>query len=59
MKVVSSVMPLRLNRYVMDSLIDWDDVPRNPVYQINFPQRGMLDDADFARVADLMKRDAG
>ena len=58
MKVVSSVLPFRSNRYVMDSLIDWDNVPRDPVYQITFPQRGMLDDADFDRVADLMKRDA-
>ncbi len=58
MKVVSSVLPFRSNGYVMDSLIDWDDVPRDPVYQITFPQRGMLDEADFDRVADLMKRDA-
>ena len=58
MKVVSSVLPFRSNRYVMESLIDWDNVPADPVYQITFPQRGMLDDGDFDRVADLMKRGA-
>ncbi len=58
MKVVSSVLPFRSNRYVMDSLIDWDNVPADPVYQITFPQRGMLEEGDFDRVADLMKRDA-
>ena len=57
MKVVSSVLPFRSNRYVMDSLIDWDDVPADPVYQITFPQRGMLEEGDFDRVADLLKRD--
>ena len=56
MKVVSSVLPFRSNRYVMDSLIDWDNVPHDPVYQITFPQRGMLEDADFDRVAELLKR---
>ena len=58
MKVVSGVLPFRSNRYVMESLIDWDNVPDDPVYQITFPQRGMLDERDFDRVADLMKRGA-
>ena len=58
MRVVSSVLPFRSNRYVMDSLIDWDNVPADPVYQITFPQRGMLEDADFDRIADLLKREA-
>ena len=58
MRVVASVLPFRSNRYVMDSLIDWDNVPGDPVYQITFPQRGMLDESDFDRVADLLKRDA-
>ena len=56
MRVVSSVLPFRSNRYLMDNLIDWDNVPDDPVYQITFPQRGMLDDRDFGRVADLLKR---
>ncbi len=58
MRVVSSVLPFRSNRYVMDHLIDWDNVPDDPVYQITFPQRGMLEEEDFRQIADLLKHDA-
>ncbi len=58
MRVVSSVLPFRSNRYVIDQLIDWDRVPDDPVFQITFPQRDMLDENDFANVADLLKREA-
>ncbi len=58
MRVVSSVLPFRSNRYVIENLIDWDRVPDDPLYQITFPQREMLRDEDFARMADLVARDA-
>ena len=58
MRVVSSVLPFRSNRYVIENLIDWDRVPDDPLYQITFPQRAMLKDEDFARMADLVTRDA-
>ena len=40
MGVVSTVLPFKTNRYVIDHLIDWERVPEDPVYQITFPQRG-------------------
>ena len=52
MKVVSAVLPFRTNRYVIEHLIDWDRVPDDPVYKLVFPQRGMLGDGDFRRIAD-------
>ena len=58
MRVVSAVLPFRTNRYVIDHLIDWDRVPDDPVYRLVFPQRGMLEDGDFRRVADLVVRGA-
>ncbi len=58
MRVVSSVLPFRTNRYVIEHLIDWDRIPDDPLYQLVFPQRGMLADEDFGRVADLMVREA-
>ena len=57
MRVVSSVLPFRSNRYVIDNLIDWDRVPDDPVFQLTFPQTGMLDEDDFLSVADLLHRD--
>ena len=58
MKVVSSVLPFRTNRYVLENLVDWDKVPEDPIYQLSFPQTGMLAEEDFDLVADLLKRDA-
>ncbi|MCY4190284.1 MAG: hypothetical protein OXD42_02975, partial [Rhodospirillaceae bacterium] len=57
MRVVSAVLPFRTNRYVIENLIDWNRIPDDPVYKIVFPQRGMLEDDDFRRIADLLLRE--
>ena len=54
---VSAVFPFRSNRYVAD-LIDWQRVPNDPLYQLTFPQRGMLSSQDFASVLRLVRRNA-
>lgn len=51
MKVVSSVLPFRVNEYVINELINWDDVPNDPIYQLTFPQKGMLAPEIFERMA--------
>jgi KamA family protein len=58
MKAVSAVLPFRVNSYVVEELIRWNDVPADPLYQLTFPQEGMLERADFLRMADLVLRDA-
>lgn len=58
MKVVANVLPFRVNRYVIDELINWDNVPSDPIFQLVFPQREMLKPEDFNRMADLVRRDA-
>ena len=59
MKAVAAVLPFRVNEYVIDELIDWDRVPDDPMFQLTFPQRGMLTDADFARMIELVRAGAG
>lgn len=56
-RVVSQVLPFRVNEHVVNTLIDWSKVPDDPVFRLTFPQRGMLADADFDRIAALL--DAG
>jgi len=58
MLAVSAVLPFRTNYYVIEELINWDDIPDDPIYQLTFPQRGMLDPDDFRRMADLVTRQA-
>ena len=57
-EVVGQVLPFRTNQYVLDSLIDWSQVPDDPIFQLVFPQRQMLSPADFAVVRDLQGRGA-
>lgn len=55
MKVVASVLPFRVNDYVLDELIDWSDIPEDPIFQLTFPQRGMLTPEDFERMAAALR----
>ena len=58
-RVVSKVLPFRTNRYVLEELIDWDRIPDDPVLPARVsPQKGMLADEDFHRIAGLMARKA-
>ena len=54
LKVVSHVLPFRVNNYVVEDLIDWDNIPADPIYQLTFMQRGMLNDNQFNRMADAL-----
>ena len=58
MKVVASVLPFRVNQYVIDELINWDKVPNDPIFQLVFPQREMLAPDDFERMAELHRSNA-
>ncbi|MFP4244406.1 MAG: KamA family radical SAM protein [Ectothiorhodospira sp.] len=58
MKVVSSVLPFRVNEYIIEELIDWDQVPDDPLYQLTFPQRDMLTPEAFERMAALHREGA-
>ena len=55
MQVVSTVLPFRVNQYVIDELIDWERVPDDPIFQLTFPQRGMLEPHHFDLIADLLR----
>ncbi len=58
MKALAAVLPFRVNAYVVDALIDWSRVPDDPMFQLTFPQRGMLEPEDLARMVDLVAREA-
>lgn len=58
MQVVSSVLPFKVNSYVINQLIDWSDIPDDPIFQLTFPQRGMLSEEHFERMAALHRAGA-
>lgn len=52
---VSTVMPFRTNNYIIEELIDWDNVPDDPIFQLTFPNRNMLEKEDYDIVNRLIK----
>lgn len=58
MKAVSAVLPFRVNDYVLDELIDWNRIPEDPMYQLTFPQPGMLAAPDRKRMVALIRAGA-
>ncbi|SHH22064.1 KamA family radical SAM protein [Ferrimonas marina] len=55
MRVVASVLPFRVNEYVINDLIDWQRVPEDPIFRLTFPQAKMLRPAAFERMAQLLR----
>jgi KamA family protein len=58
MKAVATVLPFRVNRYVIEQLIDWSNIPADPIFQLTFPQRGMLREPDFKLMRELIAKGA-
>jgi KamA family protein len=41
-EIVGNVLPFKANNYVVDQLINWDNVPDDPIFILTFPQKDML-----------------
>lgn len=55
MRVVASVLPFRINQYVIEQLINWDNIPADPLFQLTFPQKGMLSTEHYEEVAKAIR----
>ena len=56
-KVVGNVLPFKVNNYVIEELIDWNNIPNDPMFQLTFPQETMLKTHHFYKMADVLKRE--
>ena len=54
MRVVGHVLPFRVNNYVVEELIDWSAVPDDPIFQLTFPQPGMLTAEHFQEMSQVL-----
>ncbi|MDH3268081.1 MAG: lysine 2,3-aminomutase, partial [Ignavibacteria bacterium] len=57
-EVVGSVLPFKTNNYVVENLIDWNNVPNDPIFVLTFPQKGMLRPQHYERVKQTIKSGA-
>ncbi len=54
-KVVGTVLPFKVNNYVLDELINWDNIPNDPIFILTFPQKGMLKEKHYNLVDQALK----
>ena len=55
MEVVGNVLPFKANNYVVEQLIDWNNIPTDPMYVLTFPQRGMLKPEHYSKMESTLK----
>ena len=55
MEVVGNILPFKANNYVVEQLIDWNNIPNNPMFVLTFPQRGMLLPEHFDKMSNALK----
>lgn len=41
-EVVGNVLPFKTNNYVVNELINWDELEKDPIFKLTFPQNEML-----------------
>ena len=58
MEVVGNVLPFKTNNYVVEQLIDWDNIPNDPMYVLTFPQKGMLIPEHYDKMANTLRSGA-
>lgn len=57
-EVVGTVLPFRVNNYVIEQLIDWENYKTDPIYKLTFPQKDMLLPEHFHEIATLLRQQA-
>lgn len=56
MEVVGNVLPFKTNNYVVEQLIDWNNIPKDPMFVLTFPQRGMLIPEHYSMMEQALKK---
>ncbi|MEM6401347.1 MAG: lysine 2,3-aminomutase [Cyanobacteria bacterium P01_D01_bin.116] len=58
MQAVANVLPFRANNYILEELIDWENIPNDPIFRLTFPQPEMLCSRDLNCMIQLLKDNA-
>ncbi|MDD4156740.1 MAG: lysine 2,3-aminomutase [Candidatus Cloacimonetes bacterium] len=57
-KVVGNVLPFKSNNYVVEKLINWDNIPEDPMFTLTFPRKEMLTEEDYYLIEKLIDKNA-
>lgn len=58
-QIAAKILPFKTNNYVTDNLIDWDNIPDDPIYTLTFPRKEMLNDETYLNLEKLLVDGAG
>lgn len=57
-ETVGSVLPFKTNNYVIDNLIDWNNIPDDPMFKLTFPQKDMLIPGHYKKMKSVIQSGA-
>lgn len=57
-KAVAQVLPFLTNNYILEQLIDWNNVPNDPMFRLTFPHPEMLESKDYNHIIQLLTENA-
>jgi KamA family protein len=55
-EVAGRVLPFKTNNYVVEQLIDWNNIPDDPVFTLSFPRKEMLYPEQYDKVKRLIEK---
>lgn len=55
-EIVGNVFPFKVNNYVVDELIDWNNYENDPVFRLTFPQKEMLSEKDYLTMKEALDK---
>ena len=56
-EVVGRVLPFKANNYVVEQLIDWNNIPNDPIFTLTFPRKEMLSEEHYNQVLKMLDDD--
>ena len=57
-EVVGRVLPFKANNYVVEQLIDWNNIPNDPIFTLTFPRKEMLSEEHYNQVLKMLGDDS-
>lgn len=51
LKILTLIFPFKVNSYVLDNLIDWDNWENDPIFKLLFPNRKMLNEWQYKKLS--------
>lgn len=53
-EVVGRVLPFKTNNYVINELINWNNIPNDPIFTLTFPRKEMLNKKHYKEILELL-----